>query len=94
MISNPKSKFKEYQGKTVMELEFDKICNNETIHTIIYNIALDSINLSWFSDINKVEFDMLPNEKGHLYEAQIKEREMTLEQIEKRLGYRIKIINK
>jgi hypothetical protein len=99
MILNPVSKFKKEKDKVIMQLEFDRVLEGDLRHIIIHNIILDTIKLSninpyYWDRETKIEFNCLATEKGYWFTEQIIEKEMTLEEIEQKLGYKIKIVNK
>lgn len=97
MNSNFKAEFFTENGKPFMKLEFDKVdCDNRTYHVVIHKIALGEFNLEKFNypfDHAIIKLDVLANNcNEYMFFTETTDyKEMTIEEIEKKLGYKIKI---
>lgn len=108
-IENPKATFKEEKDKVLMELSFDRIFGKEKSRITIHNIILDSANLKanscdeydygisgsyyYTPDNYKLNFDVIPDNKGNLWTIQIETKNMTLKDIKRQLGYKINLVS-
>ena len=90
-------------GDSVMSITFDKIDEGKTFTCSILNILLDGLaeleqsprglHSIYSPDSYFLKLRVIPNHDNKLYTCKQKVKEMTVEEIQKELGYSIKIIN-
>ena len=104
-IINPKATFYEENDSMYMKLEFDSVHKNEKFHYSIPKIDLQGFSIdidksklyhgvNLISDYKSAELKFkLFKADGAYYSVQdLTPKEITIEEIEKKLGYKVKII--
>lgn len=104
MNKNFKATFFEENAKTYMKLEFEIHVGLEKQKVTIHKIDMNEFNINrtqigpYYYNLfnNDIKFYLASNENNEIYRIQdITERkEMTMTDIEKALGYKVKIVNK
>lgn len=97
MNKNIKAELFEENNKTYMRLEFDQHkITNEIFHTIIHKIDMSEFQFSKSEHTvgHMVSFYVYPINDGEILTQKdiTPPREMTVQDIERKLGYKIKIV--
>ena len=109
-ISNERIELYEEDGRYFLRLDFDYEDSyayyKGHIERIVFDFRLYSIkeeNVGWYNHKTSVDLGLgkdltiLPNKDGHYYTLTVVEQkvyEMTVEEIEKKLGHKVKIVTK
>lgn len=92
-----------HNGDSIMSITFDRITEGETFTCNIPDILLDGLaeleqtprglHSIYSEDSYFLKLRVIPDSNNRLYTCKLKVKEMTVKEIQKELGYSIKIID-